>query len=163
MNAAVVDTNVLVVANRRNSQANAEPESRCILAAIEALTDITEHRSLLLDANGEIMSEYQKYCGYSGQPGVGDRFFVWAHQNAPTVAAVDLAPHPVRRFAEFPADQALASFDYDDRVFVAVAAAGPQPNQILNAVDSDYVQHGVALSNAGITVDELCPGLLKGP
>lgn len=163
MNAAVVDTNVLVVANLENSQANAEPGARCVLAAIEALTDIHEQRSLLLDASGEIISEYRKHCNYSGQPGVGDQFFRWTHQNAPTLTAVDLTPHPDRRFVEFPDDHALATFDHDDRVFVAVAAAGPLPNRILNAVDSDYVQHQVALANAGITVDELCPRLLTRP
>lgn len=163
MTAAVVDTNVLVVANGGNAQANAEPTGACRLAAINALTDIKARHTLLLDADGEILDEYRKHCSYRGQPGVGDQFFRWAHQNAPTLANVGLTLHSGRRYIEFPGDPALVSFDYDDRVFVAVASAGPTPNRILNAVDSDYSLHLPALSNAGITVEELCPGLLTGP
>lgn len=163
MTAAIVDTNVLVVANGGNAQANAEPTGACRLAAIDALTDIKAQYTLLLDADGEILDEYRKHCSYSGQPGVGDQFFRWAHQNAPTLANVSLTPHSGRRYNEFPGDQALVSFDYDDRVFVAVASAGPPQNRILNAVDSDYRLHLPALSNAGITIEELCPRLLTGP
>lgn len=163
MTASIVDTNVLVVANGANAQANAEPTGACQLAAIGALTDIRARRTLLLDAGGEILDEYRKHCSYSGQPGVGDQFFRWAHQNAPTLANVSLTPHSGRRYNEFPGDRALVWFDYDDRVFVAVASAGPTPNRILNAVDSDYSRHLPALSNAGIAVEELCPGLLAGP
>ncbi len=163
MTASIVDTNVLVVANGANAQANAEPDSACRLTAIDALTDIKDRRRLLLDAGGEILDEYRRHCNYSGQPGVGDQFFRWAHQNAAMLASVSLTPHSGRRYIEFPSDQALRSFDPDDRVFVAVAVAGPKPNRILNAVDSDYSQHHAALSNAGITVDELCPNLLRAP
>lgn len=163
MTAAIVDTNVLVVANGRNAQANAEPTGACRLAAIDALTDIKARHTLLLDAGGGILDEYRRHCNYSGQPGVGDQFFRWAHQNAPMLGDVSLTPHSDRRYDEFPSDQALVSFDYDDRVFVAVAIAGPKPNRILNAVDSDYSRHLAALSNSGITVAELCPGLLVGP
>ena len=163
MTASIVDTNVLVVANGKNAQANAEPAGACRLAAIDALTDIKARRTLLLDADGEILDEYRRHCNYSGQPGVGDQFFRWAHQNAPKLANVSLTPHSGRRYDEFPSDQALDKFDYDDRVFVAVASAGPAPNRILNAVDSDYSLHLPALSNAGITIDELCPEILAGP
>lgn len=163
MTASAVDTNVLVVANGGNAQANAEPTGACRLAAIDALTDIKDRRTLLLDTGGEILDEYRRHCNYSGQPGVGDQFFRWAHQNAPLLANVSLTPHSGRRYNEFPSDQALVSFDYDDRVFVAVAIAGLKPNRILNAVDSDYGQHLSALSNAGVTVEELCPSLLTGP
>lgn len=163
MTTSIVDTNVLVVANGVNAQANAEPNRACVLTTIDALTDIKDRRTLLLDADGEILDEYRKHSNYSGQPGVGDQFFRWAHQNAPTLASVSLTPHSGRRYAEFPGDQALVSFDYDDRVFVAAAIAGPKPNRILNAVDSDYSLNAVALSNAGIAVEELCPGLLSTP
>lgn len=154
---------MLVVANGANAQANAEPDCACRLAAIDALTDIKDRRRLLLDAGGEILDEYRKHCSHSGQPGVGDQFFRWAHQNAAMLASVSLTPHSGRRYAEFPSDQALASFDHDDRVFIAVAVTGPKPNRILNAVDSDYRDHALALQQAGITVDELCPGLLSTP
>ena len=163
MTASVVDTNVLVVANGANAQANAEPDSACRLTAIDALTDIKDRRRLLLDAGGEILDEYRKHCNYSGQPGVGDQFFRWAHQNAAMLASVRLTPHSRRRYAEFPSDQALGPFDWDDRVFVAVAVAGPKPNRVVNAIDSDYRDHQHALQQAGVTVKEFCPNLLRAP
>ena len=163
MTASVVDTNVLLVANGVNEKANDQPEAACRLSAIDLLTEISAQRALVLDGGGEILDEYRKKCKFSGQPGVGDRFFRWAHQNAASLTAVGLTAHPDRRFAEFPSDPALASFDWDDRVFVAVAITGPKPNRIVNAVDSDYRIHQHALQQAGITVEELCPGLLTGP
>ena len=164
MTASVVDTNVLQVANLANEQANAEHGTACILAAVEALRQVSDDRSLLLDSGGEIMSEYRKQrFSYAGQPGVGDQFFRWVHQNAASLTAVRLTAHPDRDFAEFPGDPALERFDRDDRVFVAVAAAGPKPNRIVNAVDSDYRIHQQALQQAGITVEEICPNLLTGP
>lgn len=163
MTASVVDTNVLLVANGANDKANAEPGAACRLSAIDSLVEVTERHTLMLDRGGEILDEYKKKCNYSGQPGVGDQFFRWAHQNAASLTAVELTVHPDRRFTEFPDDPALEKFDWDDRVFVAVAAAGPRPNRILNAVDSDYSDHQQALQQAGITVEELCPDLLTGP
>lgn len=163
MTASVVDTNVLLVANGVNDKANAEPESACQLSAIESLIEVSEQRSLMLDGGGEILGEYKKKCNYSGQPRVGDQFFRWAHQNAASITAVWLTARSDRRFAEFPSDPTLAPFDWDDRVFVAVAVAGPTPNRILNAVDSDYRNHQHALQQAGVTVEELCPSLLTGP
>ena len=163
MTASIVDTNVLVVANRANTQANAEPSAACVLSTINALTDIKDRRALLLDADGEMLDEYSRHGSYSGQPGVGDQFFRWAYQNAQTLASVSLTPHSSRRYKEFPSDQGLVSFDHDDRVFVAAAVAGPKPNRVLNAVDSDYVQHQAALQSAGVTVEELCPHLLTQP
>lgn len=163
MTASVVDTNVLLVANGANDKANAEPRAACRLSAINSLLEVRERRTLMLDRGGEILDEYSKKCNYSGQPGVGDQFFLWAHQNAASLTAVELTVHPDRRFTEFPDDPALEKFDRDDRVFVAVVAAGPRPNRILNAVDSDYSDHQQALQQAGITVEELCPDLLTGP
>lgn len=163
MTASIVDTNVLLVANGIHDDANAEPGTPCRLSAIDSLVKVMEERTLALDGGREILNEYSRKCSYAGQPGVGDRFFLWAHQNAASLTAVTLTAHPDRGFAEFPDDPALVGFDPDDRVFVATAMAGPQPNRIVNAVDSDYRNHQLALQRAGITVDELCPGLLARP
>ncbi|MCY3786637.1 MAG: hypothetical protein OXG47_07930 [bacterium] len=66
-----------------------------------------------------------------------------------------------RGFQEFPDDPALAGFDRDDRVFVAVSIAAGVYNVILNAVDSDYYLHSESLRRAGVIVEELCPSELK--
>lgn len=74
---AVIDTNVLRVANRNSDQADDACVSRCI----EVLMEVVRDSSLALDDAGEIMAEYSRHSSYSGQPGAGDRFFRWAYQN----------------------------------------------------------------------------------
>ncbi|WP_419944938.1 hypothetical protein [Candidatus Poriferisodalis sp.] len=158
---SVVDTNVLVVANGSDNAS-----TTCRLAALGRLNEVTQSRSLLLDSGAEIFAEYQKHCNYSGQPGIGDEFFRWAHEHQGWLRRFDLTPHADRYFQEFPDDPALETFDPADRKFVAVSiaassASSPVPNEIVNAVDSDYSHHQQALSRAGVAVAELCPTDLK--
>jgi hypothetical protein len=74
---AVIDSNIIIAANGKSDQAN----SACVENCIDVLMEVTENSSLALDDAGEIVTEYKRYGSYSGQPGVGDRFFLWVHQN----------------------------------------------------------------------------------
>lgn len=65
MTASIVDPNVLLVANGANAQANAEPDSACMLTAVDALMDIKVRRTLLLEAGGEILDESRPVGGVS--------------------------------------------------------------------------------------------------
>ena len=159
MSAAVVDTNVLVVANGRDTQASVE----CQRAAVRVVIRVQESNALILDANREILDEYGRNCSHSGQPGVGDEFFRWAFDNQAGLCSVALSKNPERGFDEFPDDPALKGFDRDDRVFVAVSVASSIPSRIVNAVDSDYSHYRDSLRNAGVDVEELCPTELKPP
>lgn len=158
---SVVDTNVLVVANGSENAS-----ATCRLTAVGRLNDVTQSRSLILDSGYEIFDEYRKHCNYSGQPGLGDEFFRWAHENQGWLRRFDITHHAVRYFEEFPDDPALQTFDPADRKFVAVSvaatsASSPVPNEIVNAVDSDYSHHQQALRCADVAVAELCPSELK--
>ncbi|MCY3561180.1 MAG: hypothetical protein OXH20_08455 [bacterium] len=157
MIAKVVDTNVLVVANGRDTHASDE----CKRAAVSALIGVKDSSSLIVDAGRRILGEYRKHCDQSGQPGLGDEFFRWAFDHAAFLHAVKLTENEDRGFEEFPDDPALAGFDPDDRVFVAVSAAARIDNVILNAVDSDYKLHCGGLAAVGVVVEELCPNELK--
>jgi hypothetical protein len=84
-----------------------------------------------------------------------------AFENAALHEAVQLTSDDERRFDEFPADLALATFDWDDRVFVAATLKSTAAAQIENAVDSDYSHHAEALQAHGVLVRELCPEVLK--
>ena len=154
---SVIDTNVLVVANGRDTHASGE----CRLATIEALGSVMDSSALLLDAGRRILAEYGRHCDHSGRPGVGDEFFRWAFDHAASSRSVTLTENEDRGFEEFPEDPALAGFDPDDRVFVAVSVAAGIDNIILNAVDSDYYLHRKGLETAGVVVKELCPNELK--
>lgn len=155
---AVVDSNVLISANGKSDQAN----DTCLEKCVDILLEVSSSGSLALDNGNEILSEYSRYCNYSGKPGVGDLFFAWAVDNQYTTCRlVPLTLHEDRGFEEFPDTQALAKFDRSDRKWIATALGCTPTATIYNAVDSDYAQHAQALADAEIPVTELCPDCLK--
>ena len=127
---AVVDSNVLIAANGKTDQAN----DACVETCIDVLLEVSERpRSLWTDGN-EILNEYSRYCNYSGQPGVGDEFFLWAHDNQYTNChRVPLTPHEDRGYQEFPDTPDLEKFDPSDRKFVATALGCTPTATIYNA------------------------------
>jgi hypothetical protein len=153
----VIDENVLVVANMRDTHASGD----CSLASVEFLLDCSKDETLLLDAEYRILNCYARHCNWSGEPGVGDEFFRWAHDNAARLRRVSVPVTPEGDFTHFPPDPRLITFDPDDRIYVAVVCAAGEGVRLVNAVDSDYSQHLVPLTESGIGVIELCQGELK--
>lgn len=157
--AVVIDTNVLVVASRLAPQA----DERCVNQCMNRLAITIQRGGLLVDAGGLVLLEYMQNLGYSGQPGAGHVFAKWAHdhQAIPVdvrqVAITPIANGDWRTFEEFPNHAALSRFDRSDQKFVAVAVASGQNPPILNDVDSDWWDCHTALSQAGVTVEFLCP------
>lgn len=166
MNTAVVDTNVLIVANEsppggpQGRAPQASPE--CVLAAVRKLLAISKNGRLGLDRSGLVLSEYHKAgASHSGQPGFGDAFFKWAHQNQANPEHCDRAEltrlNNSDDFAEFPADPELAGFDRSDRKFVAICVAlRPLATEIVNCVDSDWLEFREPLERNGIQIEFLC-------
>lgn len=158
MSERVVDTNVLVVANRRDPAIPAA----CVRACVDLLRDLQDHGRLVLDDKFRILREYKRQANEDGKPGSGDAFLQWALRNRQNpkwcvMQAITDAPDAGgENYAEFPADPALHSFDPNDRKFVAVSRAHPNRPPIYNAVDSDWRLHATALHRNGITVVELC-------
>jgi hypothetical protein len=155
----VIDTNVLVVANRKHPPASLG----CIEACMQALEDARNGVTLIDDLQ-LILDEYRQHCSFAGQPGLGDAFFkwLWSNQaNARHCLRVSITPHPQRGFAEFPDDEALAGFDSSDRKFVAVALGSQQDARVLNASDTDWWQHREALQRHGVQIAFLCPELMR--
>jgi hypothetical protein len=152
MKRRVVDTNVAVVANGRNTNAS----FRCRRAAIDALASLLRRGRIVIDAGGEMTSEYEIYCYPRGQPGVGDRFFreVLMNYHGQKVERVALAKRTDGSFVDFPADPALDKFDLSDRKFAA--AARKVAVQAMNATDSDWSHHRPTLSSNGIEVEFVC-------
>ncbi|MBN1554366.1 MAG: hypothetical protein JXA11_06450 [Phycisphaerae bacterium] len=160
MDAFVVDTNVAVVANGKATQADVE----CQLTCTKILLTLRETR-VSLDSGDRILAEYRNNLSMSGQPGVGDMFMRWIHQNQynPKVCErVRISPHTKREFEEFPNDPRLNNFDLSDRKFVAVALASKYRPYILNAVDPDWSEFKEPLSDHKVKVKELCPQCIRG-
>lgn len=155
----VIDTNVLVVANRKHPPASLACIEACTQALEDARNDVT-----LIDNLQLILDEYRRHCSFAGQPGLGDAFFkwLWSNQANPRhCLLISITPHPERGFAEFPADAALNGFDASDRKFVAVALGSGQNASILNASDTDWWQHREALQKHGVQIAFLCQELME--
>ncbi len=159
MAAFIVDVNVAIVANGESPQA----DIRCQLSCVRSLRDV-QLNLICLDDGDRIFKEYRANLSMSGQPGVGDEFIYWLHQNqyTPSVCErVAIREHRERGFEEFPDDPALTAFDPSDRKYVAVVLASEHSPQILNAVDSDWRDFENELSMHEISVTELCPQSMR--
>lgn len=151
MRRRVVDTNVGIVANGKNTNATLA----CRAAAVDALALIIKRGRIIVDSAGEMQEEYRTYFSPSGQPGVGDRFFQMVLTDfARKVERIDLDRRPDGSFVDFPDDAALAGFDLSDRKFAAAARKANAP--VLNAVDLDWLDHRQTLAENGIIVEFVC-------
>jgi hypothetical protein len=166
MKAYVVDENVPIVANDSGRRIRVAPQANdaCCLACVQVLRKIVKSGILIIDALDEVTNKYRTRLQYKGQPGVGDAFYkhVVDHQyNRKRVRRISVTRHDDREFEEFPAVEALATFDRSDRIFVALALAAPENPEVLNALDSDYSEHDEALKSVGVKVRELCPQCIR--
>jgi predicted nucleic acid-binding protein len=143
---AVVDTNITIAANGRDTHASYE----CQLACIQFLQDMystkTSHQVCIDDCE-LILEEYRSYLYYKGEPGVGDRFYKFLHDNIYTGIKVQ----QVRGFNELPPN----TLDHSDRKFLAVAKVADAT--VFNALDTDWHIHAVFIEEEGVTVEQLCP------
>lgn len=152
----VVDTNVLVVANgRHKTVVGLACKLKCI-EFLERVLDEREHIKIAVDAGGEIQIEYRTYCNPSGQPSVGDRFFLALLQNYDTkVTRISLAKNELGNYVDFPADIRLKDFDRADRKFAAVARRARA--LVVNAADArSWPLYKDVLLEYGIAVVQLC-------
>ena len=152
MRRRVVDSNVLVVANGRQTNASVH----CRTAAVEALRDLLGRGRIVVDRAGAMIEEYRRYCHPKGQPGVGDRFYreILMNYAAEKVERIGLSQRNDGSFADFPDDPALAAFDPSDRKFAAAARKAGVP--VMNATDSGWLIHHEALARNGIEVEFVC-------
>ena len=151
----LIDTNVAVTANKKS---DADPA--CWGAAAQRLVQLQQHEILVLDDAFLMLNEYDRNLHSAGQPGAGDAFYLWALRNRHNprhCEQVTLAVADDGSFAAFPADPALADFDPSDRKFVAAALTHPANPLIVNATDSDWHHHLLALQQHGVGVEFICP------
>ena len=106
------------------------------------------------------MDEYAKHLSYAGNPGVGDMFFKYLHDNQygqKNIELVTITPIDDENlgFAELPEN----NFDPSDRKFLATAVAARA--KVVNATDSDWVEQQELMNQLNITVEQLCPDCCK--
>jgi hypothetical protein len=151
----VIDTNILLVANKQHEGVSPD----CVIACIDTLISLKETGRVVLDDAYEIVNEYRLKTAPNTGNQVGDAFLKWLLQNigkTKCVECVHIEPHTERGYAEFPDDQELSDFDRADRKFVAVAAKHPKRPRILQAADSKWMEWSDRLSEHNISVEFLC-------
>lgn len=90
--------------------------------------------------------------------------WLWNNQGNPKwCLKVKITPKPGKKenYREFPDDPDLAGFDASDRKFVAIAVASGKNPPILNATDTDWWEYRVAFERNKISVNFLCPELMR--
>ena len=153
---AVVDTNVLLVANRCHEAASPSCVANCA-KALQRISD--DQRKLVIDNRLEIVREYQKKLN-PRRPGVGDAFLKWVltnHANPLRIEKAEIhACDDQRGYEEFPGNAELADFDPADRKFVALSRAHNKHPPVLQALDSKWVGWENDLAKEGVVVEHLC-------
>ena len=160
----LVDTNVPKTANLATQpDPNSDMPDECVLSCIEAVEHVIQKRGLIIDSGDEIFDEYRGQLRMKGQPGVGDRFMKWVHDNRwslPDSQRVVISKNG-DSYNEFPEHDGLVSFDISDRKFVAAANTHPEKPSILQAADSKWWGWKDALEEVGITAYFLCPEYIE--
>jgi hypothetical protein len=151
MSRYVVDTNVPIVANGRTGC----PSIECREKAVRFLQKALNSGTVLIDRAGDIQAEYRRHLQPSGQPGVGDRFYREVLNSAPKVIErVELPKREDGEYADLPQVLIDINFDRSDRKFAALGRRERAP--VINATDSDWLNHQATLTANGIHVCFIC-------
>lgn len=150
-----IDTNVPIAANGRDTHANFKCQLRCV-ELLERIATGQSAAVVVLDEGGQILDEYTPHLFYHGQPGVGDLFFKFLHDQmygGEKVQLVKVTPIQDERrgFEELPPNE----LDPSDRKLLAVALISGA--DVVNALDTDWHEQAELLGNLGVAVRQLCP------
>lgn len=152
---AVIDTNVLLVANGQHAEVSAD----CVAMCVQRLRAMEEAGVTVIDDSYRILGEYLNKTSLNPPKGVGDVFLKWLLREAGNpgrVEQVSLTELVENEFAEFP-DQALQpAFDAPDRKFAAVANAHPDKPPVWQAADCKWLDWWPTLQAKGVRVEFLC-------
>ena len=148
----VVDTNVAIVANGRETDA----DEQCQLSCIRRLRSLAAGEVVAIDNLDLILAEYKRRLHFSGLPGVGDAFFKHVFNNQYREehvrrVVITRSDDARRGFEELPKN----AFDPSDRKFLAVSVVAGAV--VLNANDSDWAEQDPLMGRLGVEVRQLCP------
>ena len=152
MDVFVVDTNVAVVANGRNTHA----DIRCQRTCVQKIISLMKGGIIALDDTGLIINEYKNHLNFFGSPGVGDTFFKFLFDRQHACrrvrrVAITSCCDERRGFGELPENE----LDPSDRKFLAVAVVSGAA--VVNATDSDWNEQRALTDSLGVAVEQLCP------
>ena len=153
---AVVDTNILLIANNQHPDVSVD----CVTECVERLQRIQETGITVIDDGYRILGEYQHKMEIHPPKGVGDVFLKWLLRhvgNRAHVEQVSLTETAEDCFAEFPDPLLEPRFDAKDRKFAAVAHVHPDKPPIWQAADCKWLDWWTVREAQGVTVQFVCP------
>ncbi|MBC3973783.1 hypothetical protein [Xanthomonas translucens] len=153
---AVIDTNVLLVANGQHTDVSAD----CVAECVKRLLTMQRSGVTVIDDGFRILREYQHKTKIHPPKGVGDVFLKWLLRHADNPARVQqlaLTETDENCFAEFPDPALEPAFDAPDRKFAAVAHAHPEKPPVWQAADCKWLDWWSSLHAKGVKVEFLCP------
>ncbi len=167
MNAVIVDTNVIVIANDTDNE-RTDCRNRC-QDRLEQIFDQPE--KVVIDDRWRILGEYEDNVNPNARKkGVGDVFVKTLLQNLKNPEICTMVPITSLSgngtdFEEFPDDPALSNFDPDDRKFIAIAVAYGNTHQqkaiLLQASDSQWYGFREELVRNGLEVEFVCEEYIR--
>ena len=156
MRRAVVDTNVLLVANGDHADISED----CVITCIEAINRLAHDGVTVIDDEWRILGEYHnKLSPNHGQPRPGDVFLkhlLRQQSNTARVFGVSITESADDWFEEFPDHELQRAFDPPDRKFIAVAAADAGSTPVLQAADCKWLDWWQPLSRTGVLFRFIC-------
>lgn len=153
MTDVIIDTNVVVVANRQNP----DVRENCIDACRKFLSTAHSDCVVLIDNDDEIKKEYLAGIDLKKSHELGARFVFHLLQNQYNekhFRRIKLFKDDGNNYIVFPGIPALINFDQSDRKFAALALKEQTP--VTNATDSDWAHFRAPLADNGIEVNFLC-------
>ncbi|MBW9248177.1 MAG: hypothetical protein ACYCR3_03610 [Acidithiobacillus sp.] len=153
---AVIDTNVLLVANGQHADISTD----CVTECVRRLQAMEKSGVTIIDDNYRILGEYQHKTSLNPPKGVGDVFLKSLLRNVGNQARVEqvrLTETAENCFVEFPDPTLELVFDPPDRKFAAVAHAHPDKPPVLQATDCKWLDWWPALQVKDVRVEFLCP------
>lgn len=153
---AVIDTNVLLVANGQHAEVSAD----CVTTCVQRLQAMQQAGVTVVDDGYRILGEYQHKTQLNPPKGVGDVFLKWLLRHAGNPGRVEQVPLTETAsdcFVEFPDPVLEPAFDAPDRKFAAVAHAHPGKPPVWQAADCKWLDWWPALQVKGVMVEFLCP------
>lgn len=166
MNAVIIDTNVIVMANDTGNDERRDCRERC-QDRLEKI--FSNGEMVVVDDERRILEEYERNADPNTRKGMGDLFVKTLLQNLrnPEVCTMVHITSTQDRcgFEEFPDDPTLSDFDPDDRKFIAVAVVYDNVHQqkaiLLQAVDSQWYGLREALVNNGLEIEFICEAYIQ--
>lgn len=162
----IIDTNVPVIADgNRSPQTSPECRLACV-SQLEAL--FSGKHQLVVDDSWHILKEYQANLYPSSNGGLGEQFLKWVLQNRNNLSAcvqVHLEVNDNGSFKDFPEDDALKSFDFEDRKWIALSRASQRQLKrtvpIVQAADLKWLNFVSILSKYGVKINFICNTILS--